>query len=248
MCRTPSLSLLSLCVCASSTVLLRFIAFAWQREGVKGGRSSAALGSLICSLWLLPNAKRFCLCPLSVCRLLFCCISKINYHLVLFATYTHTQSTHTQTHTGSVTHGQSRVCCPLAAKWNYCCSSASFARLAGFCLCVFVCLCVYMCVPVHVCACLCAFLCVCVLLRASHNCSNNKLLAIAFPFLYALRLLCAWLVPVLLSLSLSLSPFSLLPPPPLLVIEYIILLYLPHTHTHTRARDNLAYRVSGIWI
>jgi len=72
--------------------------------------------------------------------------------------------------------------------------------------------------------------CVCVQLRETHNCSHNKLLAIAFPFLYALRLLCAWLVPVSFSPSLSLS----LPLPSMLflVIEYIILLYLL-THTHT---------------
>lgn len=155
-----SLSLLScsLCVCVKHTVLLRFIAFAWQREGVKGGRSSAALGSLICSLWLLPNAKRFCLCPLSVCRLLFCCISKINYHLVLFATYTHTQSTHRQRHTWPEQSVLSFGCqMKLLLQLCILCS-ACWLLLVCLCvpLCIYVCLCARMCLSV------CVSLCVCV--------------------------------------------------------------------------------------
>lgn len=67
--------------------------------------------------------------------------------------------------------------------------------------------------------------CVCVLLRASHNCSNNKLLAIAFPFLYALRLLCAWLVPVLCRLLY------------LPVRNWIYNFIVPPTHTHARERQ-----------
>lgn len=153
---------------------------------------------------------------------------------------THTHRAHTRRHTQAASHMARAECVVLWLPNEI--IAAALHPLLG--LLAFAC--VSLCAFVYICVSLCTYVavCVCVLLRASHNCSNNKLLAIAFPFLYALRLLCAWLVPVLLSLSLS--PFSLLPPPPLLVIEYIILFYLPHTHTHTRARDNLAYRVSGI--
>jgi len=88
MCMCESENVLCLVVCC---VLLSFIAFAWHSVQVKCLDRPRVTHLFF---WLLPNAKRFLPLPflsmpiwhLPFC---FCCVSKINYHLVLFATYIH---------------------------------------------------------------------------------------------------------------------------------------------------------------